>query len=195
MAGADKAVLDIVANKFMNSDRIDSLLRGLSETLMASSHHISKQIGNLKGKRTKITSSLNVLYDAIGEGQLDLDDVLRGALSSKKSQIQFLTEQIGDLEQQLSPTFKSHGPKHTAAFCSAFEEVLLSGDTQATKAYLCSVISEIRVDQRKIEVTGKRLQLAAAVAEWTPNTKLPSVPSVVAKWRAWHDSNERPPGS
>ena len=142
-----------------------------------------------------MSAGLTILYDQIAEGQLTINEVPSKSLDSKNREIRFITDQIEELELQLAPALKRHSSEHTRAFCEAFQETLISGDKEATKAYLSSVISEIWDSQGEVKILGRKLQLAAAISEWTQDTQIPAVPSVVTNWRAWHDSNVRPPGS
>ena len=55
---------------------------------------------------------------------------------------------------------------------------MISGNKEATKAYLSSVISEIWVSQGEVKILGGSCSFAAAVSGWTQDTQIPAVPSV-----------------
>ena len=92
----------------------------------------------------------------------------------------------------MSPTFLQHGLNHAKAFYNAIRQVVLSDKNESRKAFIQSVVTEIKVHKKQVNITGKRLQLAAAVSEWKLGTLNPSVPSVVSNWRAWQESNLLP---
>ena len=94
----DQAILDAVKKRFLDSDHIDSLLRGLSENLAASSKNVSKQIGKLKLQRSKVSAGLTILYDQIAEGQLTINEVL-----SKSLDCVFQTKPATDSRGKLPP--------------------------------------------------------------------------------------------
>jgi site-specific DNA recombinase len=67
------------------------------------------------------------------------------------------------------------------------QEKLDTGDIQAKKAYLHSVISLIEVGANKVRIIGEKASLAAVIAGTRPETA--HVRGFVRKWRARRDSN------
>lgn len=62
-----------------------------------------------------------------------------------------------------------------------------TADIQARKAYLATVVSEIRVDDHKVQIIGDKASLAAVIAgQQTAGGK---VSGFVRKWRTMQDSN------
>ena len=78
-------------------------------------------------------------------------------------------------------------PERITAFASLLNEKLTTADAQARKAYLRAVISEIRVDDDRIQIIGDKANLAAVVAG--QQTAAGKVSGFVRKWRARQDSN------
>jgi site-specific DNA recombinase len=78
-------------------------------------------------------------------------------------------------------------PDRLAAFSQLMREKLDTGDTQARKAFLQSVISQIEVDDDKVKIIGDKATLAAAIAGLQPGQG--QVRGFVRKWRARRDSN------
>jgi site-specific DNA recombinase len=78
-------------------------------------------------------------------------------------------------------------PERVAAFADLMREKLDSGDMQARKAYLRSVITAIQVDDHKVRIVGEKATLADVVAG--RQTRIGSVRGFVRKWRAGRDSN------
>ena len=68
-----------------------------------------------------------------------------------------------------------------------------TGDTQARKAYLRSVISRIEVDDQKVRIIGDKATLADVIAG--RQTQAGNVRGFVRKWRARKDSSLCPPDS
>jgi hypothetical protein len=73
-------------------------------------------------------------------------------------------------------------PERITAFASLLNEKLTTADAQARKAYLRAVISEIRVDDDRIQIIGDKANLAAVVAG--QQTAAGKVRGFVRKWRA-----------
>jgi site-specific DNA recombinase len=66
-------------------------------------------------------------------------------------------------------------------------EKLETGDVQAKKAYLRSVIARIEVGDDKVRIVGEKASLAAVIASKPPDAA--HVRGFVRKWRARRDSN------
>lgn len=66
-------------------------------------------------------------------------------------------------------------------------EVAETADIQAWKAYLATVISEVRVDDHKIQIIGDKASLAAVIAG--QQSAVGKVSGFVCKWRTMRDSN------
>ena len=191
-AKLEEAIIGAVSSRFQDHHSIDKLIRGLEAKLRESSKSLSKKVEILKAQNTRLKASLETLYEALSEGSLTLDEVLQETISSKRARMVNLSDQIRDIEAQISPNLFRRGKKHTEAFCKAINEALFSDNTEVTKAYLKTVISEIRVTPSEVRVSGKRLQLASAVSEWLPSTLVPRVPSAVSNWCPGQDLNLRP---
>ena len=192
---AERAVISVISDRFRDSNSVDALIRGLQKKLKEKSTQFVRKKNTLARKLSKVESSLQLLYEALGANELTLDNVLHNTIENKQREISSLTEQIDELKSQIAPSFLKHGRKHTEEFCRAFLKVMLSNDKERCKAYLSAVVSEILVNPQKLKVTGKRLQLAQVISEWKPGTLSPRVPSTVSNWRARRDSNSRPIGS
>ncbi len=78
-------------------------------------------------------------------------------------------------------------PERITAFASLLNEKLTTADAQARKAYLRAVISEIRVDDDRIQIIGDKANLAAVVAG--QQTAAGKVSGFVRKWRSLRESN------
>jgi site-specific DNA recombinase len=78
-------------------------------------------------------------------------------------------------------------PARLEVFSRLMCEKLHTGDAQARKAYLRSVISYIEIDDDRVRIVGEKATLAAVIAgqQNQPNT----VRGFVRKWRARRDSN------
>jgi site-specific DNA recombinase len=73
-------------------------------------------------------------------------------------------------------------PGRLAAFSQLMRDRLYTGDPQARKAYLQSVISQIEVDDEKVRIIGDKATLAAVIAG--RQTGEGRVRGFVRNWRA-----------
>ncbi len=65
--------------------------------------------------------------------------------------------------------------------------MIATGDVQARKAYLRTVIDRIEVDDHAVRIIGDKASLAAVIAGQANGAK--HVRGFVRKWRTRHDSN------
>jgi site-specific DNA recombinase len=78
-------------------------------------------------------------------------------------------------------------PDRLEAFSRLLRDKLESGDIQARKDYLRSVISQIEVDDAKIRIIGDKATLAAVIAG--RQAQGANVRGFVRKWRAGQNKN------
>jgi site-specific DNA recombinase len=67
------------------------------------------------------------------------------------------------------------------------DEKIATGDVQARKAYLRTVIDRIEVDDHAVRIIGDKASRAAVIAGQANGAK--NVRGFVRKWRTRHDSN------
>jgi site-specific DNA recombinase len=191
----EAAVLSVVQEKFLDPERIAGLMDSLYATVKRSTKVYRTQLLRIERERTQKETSLKSLYGNFTESGFEPDKAFTEVVDSLRRRIRNLDREIEELKSRLSLPVKRFGEEHIEKFTRAMHEIILEGNDESTKAYLRAVISKITVNQKELVVRGSSVQLAGAISEWTPDTQLPRVPIVVTKWRAWHDSNVRPPGS
>jgi site-specific DNA recombinase len=135
---------------------------------------------------------LNRLYRAIEDGIVDLDAQLKERINALKMQRDLARASLDRIAVQANARAMIT-PDRLAAFSQLMQEKLDTGDTQARKAYLQSVISQIEVGDDKVKIIGDKATLAAVIAGH--QTSKGQVRGFVRKCRARRDSNSRPPDS
>ena len=132
------------------------------------------------------------LYRAIEDGIVELDVQLKDRIQTLKTEHDITRVSFDRIKIQVHAR-ATITPARLEAFSRLMCEKLDTGDTQARKAYLRSVISYVEVDDDRARIVGEKATLAAVIAgqQTHPN----KVRGFVRKWRARRDSNSRPPNS
>jgi site-specific DNA recombinase len=186
MAKLDRLVIDNVKERLLTPERLTDILQSLLEGQRAKSRAVDDRRGALKVELTATQDKLNRLYRAIENGIVDLDDHLKERIDALKSQRDLALASLDRIAAQAS-TRAMITSDQLAAFSQLMRKKLDTADTQARKAYLQSVISQIEVDDDRVRIIGNKAALAAVVAGRQPGGN--SVRGFVRNWRARRDSN------
>ena len=141
---------------------------------------------SLEASLIQVNDKLGRLYKAIEDGIIELDQDLKdrvSALKNDKALIEASLERLITHAQSQSQI----SPERIEAFAELMRTKLDTGDTQARKTYLRSVISQIEIGDQKIRIIGNKSNLAGLIAGQT--TPAQNVSGFVSKWRARKDSN------
>ena len=85
-------------------------------------------------------------------------------------------------------TSRALTPDRIAAFVDLVRQKIETADIQARKAYLATVVSEIRVDDHTVQIIGDTATLAAVIA--AQQTADGKISGLVRKWRTGRDRDE-----
>ena len=129
---------------------------------------------------------LDRLYRAIENGIVDLDSQLKERVEALKTQRDLAQASLDRIAAQAN-TRAMITPDRLAAFSQLMRDKLATGDPQARKAYLQSVISQIEVDDEKVKIIGDKAILAGVIAG--RQTGEGRVRGFVRDWRARRESN------
>jgi site-specific DNA recombinase len=192
MAKLDGLVIENVKERLFTPERLTTILESLLERQHEKNRAVEDRRTALVVELAATNEKLNRLYRAIEDGIVDLDPQLKERVDALRTQRDLAQASLDRIATQAN-TRAMITAERLAAFSRLMREKLDSGDTQARKAYLHSVISQIEVDNDKIRIIGDKATLAAAIAG--RQTGEGQVRGFVRKWRARRDSNSRPPDS
>ena len=186
MAKLDGLVIENVKERLFTPERLTTILESLLERNRAKNRAVADRRAALLAELAVTNEKLNRLYRAIEDGIVDLDAQLKERVNALKTQHDLAQASLDRIAAQAN-TRAMITPDRLAAFSQLMREKLDTGDTQARKAYLQSVISQIEVDDDKVRIIGDKATLAAIIAG--RQTGEGRVRGFVRKWRARRDSN------
>jgi len=129
---------------------------------------------------------LRRLYRSIEDGVVELDDILHERTTTLKSQREQAKAALDRARAQCGTVATIDAVK-IDAFARLMNEQLDTGDTNARKGYIRSIVDTIEVDDQAIRIIGSKDVLQAAIAG--RQTANGNVRGFVRKWRARRDSN------
>jgi site-specific DNA recombinase len=181
MAKLDGLVIENVKERLFTPERLTTILESLLERNRAKNRAVADRRAALLTELAVTNEKLNRLYRAIEDGIVDLDAQLKERVNALKTQHDLAQASLDRIAAQAN-TRAMITPDRLAAFSQLMREKLDTGDTQARKAYLQSVISQIEVDDDKVRIIGDKATLAAVIAG--RQTGEGRVRGFVRKWRA-----------
>jgi site-specific DNA recombinase len=137
----------------------------------------------LRKEFDRVTTGLDRLYQAVGEGALSIDETLRSRSHKLKARRSEVLTEMAKLKDRQALALRRVNADTVNAFCSALKERFADPTSGLGKAYLRLLVDEIRLDGNELVVTGSHRRLADAIG-FMQKRKLSEVPSFVNDWRA-----------
>ena len=185
-ARLDHIVIEAVKDKLLQPERLAAILGALIERQGHKDVAVQERRASLRAELAQKDEKLGRLYKAIEEGIVALDEQLKSRITALKAEHEIITASLARMTDQARAR-TALTPERVEAFSALMVEKIASGNIIARKAYLRSVISEIRVDDHKLQIIGDKSTLAAVIAG--QQTQPGKVSGFVRKWRARKDSN------
>ena len=192
MARLDTIITDAVKERLLHPDRLAVILSSLANRQNGKNKAVDDRRDALAKELKEKDERLKRLYSAIENGIVEIDDHLKTRITELKTERDIVQISIERIAQQATSSAQIT-PERIEAFSKLMNEKLETGDVQARKAYLRSVISVIEVDDGSVRILGEKTQLAAALSG--QNGRTGKVRGFVRKWCARNDSNVRPSDS
>ena len=186
MSKLDEIILSNVKQQLLTPDRLKSILEALIERRSVKDQAIADRKTSLDASLNQVNDKLGRLYKAIEEGMIELDQDLKARVAALKNEKALIEASVDRLTLHSSSQGQI-SPERLEAFAKLMRSKLETGDTQARKAYLRSVISHIEVDDQKIRIIGNKANLAGLITG--QSSQQANVRGFVRKWRAQGESN------
>ena len=186
MPKLDALVLENVKQQLLAPERLATILGAIMERRSQQGQAVVDRRKALEAEIVQKKEQLARLYRAIEEGVVDLDAELKERVQTLKTQRDIAQASLDRIATQTRSQVEIT-PERLAAFSALMHEKLESGDIQARKAYLRSVISAIEVDDDVIRIIGEKASLANVIAGRQGG--FGNVRGFVREWRDLGESN------
>ncbi len=185
----DELVLDHFERQILEPARLGTLLSDLMKRSKRTAASRRSRLAALRRKHRELEKEIKRLYEAIGQGKLELDDLLQEQISGLKERLQEVTRLAEEEDRRTHSPEVQVTPKAIARFAEVMRERLRDPSKKARKAYLRLFIDRIELGADEVQIRGSKAVLAQAAASDTPTWY--QVPSFDRKWWARQDSNLR----
>ena len=188
----DKVVLDAIERQLLEPDRLRTLLQdvvNLSDQKRASSED---ELSRARAEQTRVRTAINRLLILVEEGTIGpRDPAFAERMGANRAQLAALSSRIDTLETQLARGSRRITEKTIDKFGALLSAKLRDDDPALRGAYLRMFVSEVRVLDSEIAISGPTAALEAGVATGLPRGGK-AVPIFDREWCRPSDSNRRP---
>ncbi len=182
----DDIVLSNLKQRLLTPERLGSVLQLLANRQSAKTDAVDRRLVALQREVTDTDERLRRLYRSIEDGVVELDDILRERTTTLKTERERAKAAYERARAQCSAVATIDAGK-IDAFARLMTEKLDTGDTNARKGYIRSIVDAIEVDDLAVRIIGSKDVLQDVIAgQQNANG---NVRGFVRKWRARKDSN------
>ena len=185
----EELVLNEFRKKVCDATHLRSILKSLRDEVSKNGGSDKGRIQKLSVELKKVEQAQNNLLDAVEKGILDLELVGTRAKTNKVRKEDLLLEIAGLKRKQEMPLATLSAQK-----INAFTRVImdrLTASSPFSKAYLKATVSEIRVKDKEITISGEKATLVG-LASNGGKLNAGEVPSFGREWRPREELNLRP---
>ena len=188
----DSLVLDAFRQKVYTPEHIRSVVDELRKQAAKSGSPDEKQrLKSLETELLETEQGQTRLLDAIEKGLIEQDESLKTRFQQNKTKRESLLSEIADLKRQRQSPLQIITPQKVEAVAKILNRKL-SESTPFAKAYLKASLSEIRITDDTVSLSGGNSSLAQLIAANGQIDGTSTVPRFTPKWWAMGGSNSRP---
>ena len=185
----DRIVLDQLADRIFQSDRLAELLARYFDQSKDAEHERKIRLGRLKAELTEVDGALQKLMGMVERSLMDLDDPALGErLRHHKENRHRLTDEIDRASVDGSVGPGAITQEKLERLSAAMRQHLKTGSPEMRRAYLRMFVQQIVVGRREIRISGPKNALAKAAVD-NPLQDPNKVLTFVREWRPVGDSN------
>jgi len=190
MAKLDDIVLQNLAQRVCNPVRIRAMLAEMRRNLKAGRGSEGQTVRALTRELEDLEAGTQRLYEAVEKGVLPSDASLQERIRKLGARRQAILIEVANSRQRASMPLDHRRPGHINAFAQVLRQRLLV-DKAFAKQYLRQLVTDIRLTDNTLRMTGSYAALAEAVAQ-TKMASVAGVPTFAPKWLPDQGSNLGP---
>lgn len=181
----DDLVLDCLAARVLNPERLHAILMALKQRIRQSKEGEQTVIQELNRQHKSAEDRLSRLYQAIESGMVPVDGTLQQRIKQLQTARDAVLIDLANARKQVAPSIEQITPPQIAMFSEAMHQQLR--DKGFAKRYLQLLVDEIRVGESDATIVGSELGLLEAISAHKKIGTCEQVPIFISKWRASHD--------
>jgi site-specific DNA recombinase len=161
----DQAVLHGFAERVLRPERVEQILRAVSDRQRITQSRSAEQLRTLRQQLEETRTASSRLYEAVERGFLSLDGTLRERAHAIEARREALLAEIAGIQRLEEIPTRVLTARKLEAFCRAMRRRVMDVASGFGKAYLKLFVGEIRLIGRVVLLRGSEDVLAQAVAE------------------------------
>lgn len=179
----DAAVLNVVAEKVLQPDRILAMLEQLREQIAKLQAPDREREKMIQRQMALATEQINTWYALVEEGKAEMHESLRERLTAAQRRIDQMTSELQEISRRRQLPLKKFGEAQVQGFAEAVRTEVLAPGSKFAKSYLRTLVSEIRISAAGATMKGSNADMAGAISGWRPGNPNLAVPRHVSNWR------------
>lgn len=188
----DEIVLDELASRVLQTDRLHALLDGYLKSSASRADENKDRFRQMRQAHKEAETAIVRLLELVEKGLMEAEDPnLKERLVGLKVQRDELAQDIAELQKRTTSGEPAITPDKIEKLAALLREKLHNGPPELRQAYARLVMREVSVSDKEIRITGSKAVLARAATLGLGETP-PGVLSFVREWRSRQDSNLRP---
>lgn len=185
----DNLVLDAFKQKVFTPDHISSIVDNLRQAASKLGSRDAKQyVKQLETKLLESEQAIARIYEAVEKGLMELDEHLKTRLQQHKQTRETLLAEVASSKRKQQSPLQVITPQKIAAVSKILNK-RMSEATPFAKAYLKASLSEIRVMDDCISLSGDNASMASLIAANGVIPEQNAVPSFSPEWWTQAGSN------
>lgn len=188
----DEAVLSAISSRLLTAERIETLMREMSQALRAAAEPDLKRLQATQRSLAQEERRLATLFEQISDSELKIDDFLKKHIEAVRAKMADLQQEISQMETKQQIPLRKFGRTQIDQFIDELKHEFAIENSTLARSYLRAVVKEIRVGPAGLRLCGSSPQLAAAISYHRPGQIL-TVPRFVSDWRTLRGANRKSP--
>jgi hypothetical protein len=186
----DGVVIGEATKQILQPDHLKALLRDYLRTAIEREDRNRDRLRQMRQDHKETEAGIARLLELVQKGLMDAEDAsMRERLVNLRFRRDELAEQISDLTRRFAMAEPVITPEEIEKLALLLRDKLHHGSPDLRQSYARLLLSEVRVDDREIRISGSKAVLARSAAGGVAKTT-PAVPSFVREWRTQDDEDE-----
>ncbi|WP_166422398.1 recombinase family protein [Paraglaciecola sp. 20A4] len=187
----ESAIINVLKKRILTPERLGKITTFVRSKNTTDKNNVNHEILLCNKKIVGIKEKADNLWTLISEKKITFDDTLSTHMDNLQKQIKTLELKVEKAKIEASLKIWNYGSKQIEQFIGDSFDTLASSRPEAVKAYLASIINEIRVHKKSVKVVGGNYPLVDIISRSKKMGTSNEVPTYFTIWRRERDSNPR----
>tara|TARA_R110000765_G_scaffold425778_1_gene539565 strand:- start:10 stop:1626 length:1617 start_codon:yes stop_codon:yes gene_type:complete len=184
-------IISVIKERILTRERLEKITEFVRSKNTSDKKNINHEILLCNKKISGVKEKADNLWTLISEKKITFDDTLSSHIETLQKQIKTLELKVEKAKIEASLKIWNYGSQQIEQFIANSFDTMASSNPEAIKAYLASIINEIRVYKKSVKVVGGNHPLVDIISRSKKMGISNEVPTYFTIWRRERDSNPR----